>query len=315
MSQINTILSQARKEIGTKENPAGSNKVKYNTWYYGREVSGSAYPWCMAFVCWLFSHTKMAHLFFGGKKTASCTTYMNWAVAEAKKKNGQWITDVKKIPVGAVVLFNWNNGRPKTVAQHVGICSAVWNGSRLGVIEGNTSVTSNDNGGSVMERSRASSVILGAYMPPYDGAGTEPSQPPAAPASPSVPPVLRKGAAGQDVRNLQGLLNDSGAKPVLAVDGVFGQKTESAVAAYQLSKGVNVDGIVGPVTWGLLLSGQAAAQKSPPASSAGGTYTVARGDTLSGIAKRFNTTVADIVKLNNIGNPNVIRIGQVLKLP
>lgn len=48
------VLSLARGEIGVKESPAGSNQVKYNTWFYGREVSGAAYPWCMAFVQWVF---------------------------------------------------------------------------------------------------------------------------------------------------------------------------------------------------------------------------------------------------------------------
>ena len=38
------IVEIAAKEIGTKESPANSNKVKYNTWYYGHKVSGSAYP-------------------------------------------------------------------------------------------------------------------------------------------------------------------------------------------------------------------------------------------------------------------------------
>ena len=27
---------------------------KYNTAFYGREVSGRAYPWCMAFIWWVF---------------------------------------------------------------------------------------------------------------------------------------------------------------------------------------------------------------------------------------------------------------------
>ena len=38
------ILSAAQAEIGVKESPANSNSVKYNTAYYGREVSGSAVP-------------------------------------------------------------------------------------------------------------------------------------------------------------------------------------------------------------------------------------------------------------------------------
>ena len=40
------IISMAASQIGIKEQPANSNKVKYNTEYYGHEVSGSAYPWC-----------------------------------------------------------------------------------------------------------------------------------------------------------------------------------------------------------------------------------------------------------------------------
>lgn len=44
------------------------------------------------------------------------------------------------------------------------------------------------------------------------------------------------------------------------------------------------------------------------------TYTVVRGDTLSHIALRFGTTVNELVRLNNIRNPNFIVVGQVLKL-
>lgn len=44
-------------------------------------------------------------------------------------------------------------------------------------------------------------------------------------------------------------------------------------------------------------------------------YTVKRGDNLSKIAKQFNTTVAELVKLNDIKNPNIIYVGQKIKLP
>ena len=44
------------------------------------------------------------------------------------------------------------------------------------------------------------------------------------------------------------------------------------------------------------------------------TYTVKRGDTLSKIALKFNTTVDELVSLNNIKNKNLIYIGQVLKI-
>lgn len=44
------------------------------------------------------------------------------------------------------------------------------------------------------------------------------------------------------------------------------------------------------------------------------TYTVVRGDTLSHIALRYNTTVKKLVELNDIENPNYIVVGQVLKI-
>lgn len=48
--------------------------------------------------------------------------------------------------------------------------------------------------------------------------------------------------------------------------------------------------------------------------SAQATYTVKRGDTLSVIAKKYNTTVTALVKLNNIKNADIINVGQVLRI-
>lgn len=45
------------------------------------------------------------------------------------------------------------------------------------------------------------------------------------------------------------------------------------------------------------------------------TYIVQRGDTLYSIARRFNTSVADLVRLNDITNPNFIYVGQRLLVP
>lgn len=45
------------------------------------------------------------------------------------------------------------------------------------------------------------------------------------------------------------------------------------------------------------------------------TYTVKKGDTLTAIAKKYKTTVAAIVKANNIKNPDLIYAGQKIKIP
>jgi LysM repeat protein len=49
--------------------------------------------------------------------------------------------------------------------------------------------------------------------------------------------------------------------------------------------------------------------------SVGKTHTVQWGDTLSGIAKRYKTSVKALVELNGIRDPDLIRTGQVIKLP
>ena len=45
------------------------------------------------------------------------------------------------------------------------------------------------------------------------------------------------------------------------------------------------------------------------------TYTVQRGDTLSGIAAKFGTTWQELQRVNGIANPNMIYSGQVLTIP
>ena len=54
---------------------------------------------------------------------------------------------------------------------------------------------------------------------------------------------------------------------------------------------------------------------SGPVGPSDKTYTVVAGDTLSAIAQRFGTTVEKLCQLNNIDNPNLIYVGQVLILP
>jgi hypothetical protein len=59
--------------------------------------------------------------------------------------------------------------------------------------------------------------------------------------------TLLLGARGDDVRQLQQLLRSAGFDPGPA-DGIFGAKTDAAVRAFQGSRGLAVDGKVGPMT-------------------------------------------------------------------
>jgi peptidoglycan hydrolase-like protein with peptidoglycan-binding domain len=79
--------------------------------------------------------------------------------------------------------------------------------------------------------------------------------------------TLRLGAKGSAVRALQTTLNRYGA--TLRVDGDFGNVTHRAVVAFQRANPpLTQDGVVGPITRGVLLSGRARSVTSAPASAA-----------------------------------------------
>ncbi len=66
-------------------------------------------------------------------------------------------------------------------------------------------------------------------------------------------PVTRRGSRGAIVRKLQEALSAAGYLSAPS-DGVFGPVTEAAVRSFQRDAGIDVDGLVGPMTWAALLS-------------------------------------------------------------
>ena len=70
--------------------------------------------------------------------------------------------------------------------------------------------------------------------------------------------VLARGSTGDAVRALQEefrFRDQSGQGRGLAVDGIFGPRTATAVRSFQQALGITVDGIVGSLTWRALVSG------------------------------------------------------------
>jgi peptidoglycan hydrolase-like protein with peptidoglycan-binding domain len=64
-------------------------------------------------------------------------------------------------------------------------------------------------------------------------------------------PLVRQGDRDHPVKTLQYLLRERGHS--VAVDGIFGPKTDAAVRSFQRSAHLAVDGIVGPHTWSALI--------------------------------------------------------------
>ena len=157
MATAAQLIDLARREIGTAETPPGSNRVKYNAAYYGREVSGEAYPWCCAFLWWLFRRAGAAELYYGGGRTASCNTLADWA-----RRQGRFVRDGCR--PGDVVFLGFS-GRG---IQHAGIVEQVRPDGSLVTIEGNTGAESDANGGEVQRRVRQPQFIRGAFRPAYE---------------------------------------------------------------------------------------------------------------------------------------------------
>lgn len=67
-------------------------------------------------------------------------------------------------------------------------------------------------------------------------------------------PMLKKGSKGDSVKALQILLAGYGySLGNCGVDSDFGSATENAVEAFQEDNGLEVDGVVGPMTWAKLM--------------------------------------------------------------
>lgn len=139
----------------------------------------------------------------------------------------------------------------------------------------------------------------------------------------TVPPaaVLRQGSRGADVITLQYLLNVIAEYypgiPDISQDGIFGNATRQAVIAFQQTKGLTQDGIVGANTWRVLYEAYRGIGDYVPAPGPDtGTieYVVRAGDTLWRLSQRYGTTVAELKRLNNLTSDD-LNIGQVLKIP
>lgn len=161
-----SVIDLALSEVNTKEYPPNSNRTKYGEWY---GYNGTY--WCMMFIIWVFHHAGEQYAIFGGAKTASCGTFLDWFEAQG------WTVPVSEVEAGDVVILNFNgkyvNGRLDT--EHCGIVVQVNAGGRsFYTVEGNTSNGgSQSNGDSVCQKLRYPSQVVGVCRPRYKEEDTE----------------------------------------------------------------------------------------------------------------------------------------------
>lgn len=223
---IDQVLAIARKELGYKESPAGSNRTKYGQWY---GMNGG--PWCAMFVSWVFHHAgyPLPKIQIGAPSGGAYCPYFE-AYA---RRHGQWHPLPKP---GDLALFHFG----QKTAIHIGIVEKV-KGTNFYSIEGNTGVNSNANGGAVMRRFRHPNLCRGFYRPiSQDMRGGKD-------AYYRLIRLRSPYMSGNDVREWQKQVNFWGL--TIDIDGVYGPESEKACRVLQEKWGLDVDGIVGPKTW------------------------------------------------------------------
>lgn len=146
----------------------------------------------------------------------------------------------QKIPVGALIF----TGNAVGAHNHVGVlttetCVTEAKGTTTGVVH--TPISN--------KKWTYWGLVKGLEYDFVPGENAKPAPAPT-PAPVKKHTTLRRGARGEEVRELQALLAKDGS--TLEIDGIFGIGTLSAVKSFQKRHGLVVDGIAGPKTWAAL---------------------------------------------------------------
>ena len=153
------VIQVASQEVGTKANESNqSNK-------YGIEYGLDNQPWCAIFVWWVFNKAGCPEQFYGGKKTASVPSLLDYY-----RRNSQMV-DKKNGQPGDIIFFNWDGG---TAGQHVGIIVKNNGNGNYNTIEGNTNYEQAKKG-MVAQNDRYAKNIVAIARPNYatsSGEGT-----------------------------------------------------------------------------------------------------------------------------------------------
>lgn len=269
-SQLRTqIVDRAKSWAGRKEADGSHREIidVYNSidpLPRGYRMTYSD-PWCAAFVSACAQVLGLTKTVF---PECGCIPMIN-----LYKQHGRWMEDDAYRPQpGDVIFYDWEDsgvGDNVGASDHVGLVTGV-DGGVISIIEGNCG-----NAVRYTARKINSRYIRGYGLPDYASMADGIEEPPGvviipdedtssdADASPSTGgegccmvelPVLMVGDVGEAVRAAQILLEKRGFKcGWMGCDGEFGDKTQSAVGKFQRSRGLETDGVIGPLTWAALI--------------------------------------------------------------
>lgn len=142
------MWEEAGKWLHVKENPFGSNRIKFSLWY------GVIGPWCAMFVTWCGTVAKSKAF----NKAKGRYAYCPYIVADGRAgRNDLAIT--YKPQTGDLALFDWDNDG---VADHIEFFGS-WSDKRHNIFHtrgGNTGHSNASNGGEVLPMQRSKSDVI-----------------------------------------------------------------------------------------------------------------------------------------------------------
>jgi hypothetical protein len=147
-------LTVAIKQLGTHEDPHGSNNVLYSRWYMNRpngwKLENEGPPWCAMFVTWCYVQSGSQTFDSKATRWAFCP----FVVADARQGRHD-LTLTSDPQPGDIAVYQFGHSE----FRHIGLFEEWIDRSRgsFSAIEGNTSQASDDNGGEVQRRQRDTS--------------------------------------------------------------------------------------------------------------------------------------------------------------
>ena len=190
------LLSLARSQIGTLENPLYSNRVKYNTdlvnWGYYPASWGMDMQWCAGFCSWLFITLKAAG--FGvSNPIFPVHVYTpdgyNWFQSRGLR------VAQNAIRPGDIMYVSYAS--QSAPVGHIGIVDTVIGNGQVQTVEGNSNTDGSSNGYGVFYVRRTLNSRLYFFRPKYDFEASSGEM--------KINDVVGKDATGKEYTVAQGL--------------------------------------------------------------------------------------------------------------
>lgn len=240
--EVKRLVEFALSQVGTAEDPLGSNKQKYGAyldstdWYLYRDPSGKEWIHKVNGFDWCTQLHDCAHIATWGidkaRKILYRPKYNN--LGAVVKYSYDYYKSVGKVgstpKLGCSIYFQNSKG-----LSHIGIV-VDFNDTYVWTVEGNAG----KNNWYVVKNcyKRSSTYIYGYGYPDYEEEEDEMKFTDLK----NLKYIKGNVMKGDAVRMVQSVVKCD-------VDGSFGPKTEESVKSFQKAEGITVDGWVGPVTW------------------------------------------------------------------